>query len=217
MKREEHLNNGVNTEAPNEEEVSKENTENAKIKALEDEIAQLKQLLLGTLPGAHSASSNTSDHIKIVHLVNRADGLCTLISLSNLEIALRYFGEERSLSTQQFEELVGKYRSWFNLGILAVHGDYEDKASHYGLNTAAHYPINSGFYAELGSKTMAEIEDIYPRLPEAGKDSLISYWVRKARQGENKFADIRKLETLNRLSDGALTQLISELNAKNNK
>lgn len=186
----------------------------AQIKALQDQVATLMKLVgQGTSSTTNPTSLNT-ERIKIVHLVDRAPGLSTLISLSNLEISMNQFGEERSLSIQQFEELIGKYRSWFSAGILAVHSDYEEAAKHYGLKTNAKYPLNSSFYKKLGDISMKELEDVFPRLPQAGKDSLISYWVRKAREGDRKFADIGKIETLNRLSNRALTQLIAELNAK---
>lgn len=183
-----------------------------KIKMLEQQMETL-MAMFKNMNNAVAPSLN-NERIKIVHLVDRAEGLSTFIQLSNLEISLRFFGEERNLSIPQFEELVGKYRSWFTSGIIAVHSDYEDLAQHYGLETNKGYPMSSDFFKTIQTKSMADIEDIYPRLPEAGKDSLIGYWVREARKGTPYFADIRSLEVLNRLSDGAVTQVIAELNAK---
>ena len=196
-------------------------TQNDKIAKLEAQVEQLMALLkiqMGDNGSRASSAPSVTDTIKIVHLVERAPGLKTLIHLGNgTVITMTKFGEERTLSIPQFEEILGKYRGWFDMGMIAIHKDYEDKAKYYMMDTAAQYPINSDFFREIKKKSMADIESVYPRLPKAGQDSLCSYWHRMAREGDRHFADIRNLETMNRLSDGAFTQLIAEINAKNNK
>lgn len=189
-----------------------------RIAQLEAQVKQLMEMLQRQVqPQPTYTVAPTADNqtIKIVHLVERAPGLKTLIQLSNgFTITMTKFGEERTLSVTHFEELIGKYRKWFDMGIIAIHADYEEKAKYYMLDTAASYPVNGDFVRELKKKTMSEIENVYPRLPSGGKDFICSYWHRMARQGDVHFADIRNLETMNRLSDGAFSQLIAELNAK---
>lgn len=164
------------------------------------------------------ASTNPyGNMIKIVHLVQRAPGLTTYIALSNLEITMTDFGEERNLTVQQFEEMIGKYRGWFNAGMISVAAGYEKMAEHYGLKTAKDYPINSDFIKNLGKMSMSDLEDIYPRLPESGKDFIVSYWIRKTIEKNADFRNVYKLETLNRLSEGACAQILADINAENVK
>ena len=64
---------------------------------------------------------------------------------------------------------------------------------------------------------MATLEEVYPKLPQAGKSTLISMWSRKAISGDPYFRDLRKLETLNRVSGGAVDQLIADIRESNKK
>lgn len=179
------------------------------------QIALLMETLLKQSQGQGQSSHSGKDTVKIVHLVQRAPGLTTHIELSNLVISMEDFGEERSLTLQQFEELIGKYRRWFNSGMLSIAKGYEDLASRYGLKTAKDYPIDSHFIQNLGVVDMIELENIFPKLPESGQDFLLGYWRRKAIEGDPLFKDIRKIETLNRVSGGMLDQLV--LDIKNEK
>ena len=103
----------------------------AQLEAQNKQIADLMSMMLkmqvAQQAGAPAAKSE-EEWIKIVHLVGRAEGLSTYIKLSNLEVQLTDFMEERSLTKQQFEELLGKHRKWFNEGILSVANGYEDIA-----------------------------------------------------------------------------------------
>lgn len=194
----------------------KTETTDDKISKLTDLMTQFMQVMLVNQKSATSTSS-ADDRVKIIHLVERAPGLSTYMKLSNLEVKLTKFGEERYLFLQQFEEMVGKYRKWFDQGILSVAAGYEEIAERYGLKTAAEYPIDGEFIYKLGDISMAEIEMVYPKLPQAGKDFLLSYWNRKIIEGDPNFKDRRKIETLNRLSDGAMDQTIRALTLENQR
>lgn len=185
--------------------------------AKQNEQVQMLLNMMSMMGGSvvnKNGNSALTDEVKIVNLVQRAQGLATYIKLSNLEIAMTDFGEERIVTVQQFEEMVSKYRNWFNTGMISVAAGYEKVAERYGLKTAKDYPIDSDFIRELGDMPMNKIEEVYPKLPESGKDFILGLWNRKVIEGDPKFRDIRKIETLNRLSDGALDQVIVELKQK---
>jgi len=158
--------------------------------------------------------SNLQNEVKIVHLVQRAPGLSTYIKLSNLEVILTEFGEERYLTVQQFEEMLGKYRRWFDSGMISLADGYEDIARRYGLKTANNYPLDSYFISNMGTLPMAEIEKMYDRLPTSGKDFIISHWMQKVIEGDLNFKDVRKIETLDRISNGAMENVLVELKRK---
>lgn len=174
------------------------------------QLADILQLLAKSQQ--YAINNKDEDKVKIVHLVQRVAKLTTYIKLSNLEIILRDLGEERTVTRQQFEELVGKYRDWFKKGIIGIAAGYENVAETYGLAVTKNYPLTSEFMQNLGTYSMDKIEAVFSRLPESGKEFIIGYWSRKALSGDPQFRDIRKLEVLNRLSDGACTNLILELN-----
>lgn len=187
------------------------------IRQLQAQIEQLKSQSSAPVQEIKTSDPFYTPSVKIIHLVQRDVKLKTLIVLSNITIAMRDFGEERTLTLQQFEELVGKYRRWFDLGIIGVSADCENVAARYGLSTTKNYPITSEFLRNIENIDMAKIENAFANLPKAGKQSIIGLWQRKIIEGDPKFKDIRKIEVLNRLSDGALVQTIAEINAESNK
>ena len=191
--------------------VEKNDNSAQEIEQLKAQIDMLMKMMTLNAQAATVAATPKDERVKIIHLVERAPGLSTYMELSNLVVKLSKFGEERILSLQQFEEMVGKYRSWFDKGLISVAAGYEEVAQRYGLKTAADYPIDSEFIHHLGNANMLDIEEIYPKLPEAGKDFLLSYWNRKVIEGDPNFKDRRKIETLDRLSDGAMSQVIRGL------
>ena len=185
-----------------------------KLEKLTDLMAQFMQAMVASQSnhGTKSVSENAEpDTVRIVHLVERAPGLTTYMKLSSTEVIFRKFGEERTLSFQAFQELVGKYRKWFDMGIISIAAGYEDLAERYGLNTAKNYPMDSEFVKKLGDVSMYELENIFPKLPEAGKDFILSYWNRKVIEGDPNFKDARKIETLNRLSGECMTPTLRAL------
>lgn len=200
---------------------NKKDDNSAEIDQLKQQLSeQSKQIeaLMALLKGGFSPAPAAKDEgVTIIHLAERDAGLTTYITLSNLVITMSNFGEERHLTLQQFEELVGKYRSWFNKGIISVAAGYEDVAVRYGLKTAKDYPVKSDFFRNLEKMDMATLEEVYPKLPQAGKSTLISMWSRKAINGDPYFRDLRKLETLNRVSGGAVDQLIADIRESNKK
>jgi hypothetical protein len=198
-----------------------ESPENQKrIEELETKLATMMDLMTKFMANGSQTTqvvspvSNLQNEVKIVHLVQRAPGLSTYIKLSNLEVILTEFGEERYLTVQQFEEMLGKYRRWFDSGMISLADGYEDIARRYGLKTANNYPLDSYFISNMGTLPMAEIEKMYDRLPTSGKDFIISHWMQKVIEGDPNFKDIRKIETLDRISNGAMENVLVELKRK---
>ena len=65
----------------------------------------------------------TNEEITFVHLVQRAPGLSTFINLPTLNLNLTMAGELVTVSRVEADQIVGKYRSWFDNGTLAVYND----------------------------------------------------------------------------------------------
>lgn len=198
-----------------------ENPESQKrIEELEAKLATMMDLMTKFMANGTQTTqviaptSNLQNEVKIVHLVQRAPGLSTYIKLSNLDVILTEFGEERYLTIQQFEEMLGKYRRWFDSGMVSLADGYEDVARRYGLKTANNYPLDSYFISNMGTLPMAEIEKMYDRLPISGKDFIISHWMQKVIDGDLNFKDVRKIETLDRISNGAMENVLIELKRK---
>lgn len=183
----------------------------AKMANLTDLMAQFMQTMMVTQSNQNGKSDG---EVRIVHLAQMDPQLGTTIHLSNLVIGMTEFGEERSLTIQQFEELLAKHRSWFTKGLLCVAAGYEDVAKKYGVATINDCPIDKTFIKTLGDVPMDKIEEVYAKLPEYGKDNLVSYWLRCAYDGDMRFRDIRRVKTFNDATGGKLENLLVELNKK---
>jgi hypothetical protein len=136
--------------------------------------------------------TSAGEMVKIVHMLQMAPGLTTHAELQTTTIDLT-----------TFEELIGKYRHWFDKGILAVSSECEYYAKRYMLQTNSAYFMNSDFIKNLGDMSMAQLNDIFPKLPLSHKEFVVAYWKQHIVAGDNRFNEAFKLETLNRLTEGA--------------
>ena len=181
------------------------------MKALMTQFAELKNNMA---PSAPRQGYSRDDEVVIVHLFDNAPGITTHIDLSNYSIDMAAFGETRTLTVQQFEELVGKYRSWFDRGIIAVGAGSEYYAKRNNLKMASESLINSDFIRKLGTMPMSDVQDIYEKVCDGQKDFIVSYWKRKFIEKAPEFRDLRKLQILNGFTNNSFEYEILELTTK---
>lgn len=193
--------------------MTKSDNLDAKMENLTDLMSQFVQAMMAN-QAARTEVKTPEGKIKIVHLAQMDPQLGTIIHLSNLDVGMTNFGEERLLTIQQFEELLSKHRSWFAKGLLCVAKGYEEEAKTYGVTTVDECPIDDTFIKTLGDIPMTKIEEVYNRLPEYGQENLVSYWLRCAYDGNPKFRDIRRVKSFNEITGGKLDNFIVELNRK---
>ena len=182
------------------------------MKALMAQFTELKNNIAATTGQPKGYDRN--DDVIIVHLYDNAPGITTHIDLSNYSIDMGAFGETRTLTVQQFEELVGKYRSWFDRGIIAVGAGSEYYARRNNLKVASESLVDSDFIRRLGTMPMTEVQDIYEKVCEGQKDFIVSYWKRKFIEKVPEFRDLRKLQILNGFTNNSFEYEILELTTK---
>ena len=171
--------------------------------------------MLTKLISDNAASTNAPpsnplyDRVKIVHLIERAPDLYTDIKLDTTSIRFSSFGEERSITYQQAEELAGKCRKLFNRGEIAFGAENSDIAERFGLKSVKDYAfMGSDFVKRLGTMNVYELEDIYNKLCDGHKKFVIEYFKRKIIDGDPAFNEIHKIELLQRLSNGAMSDCL---------
>lgn len=182
------------------------------MKTLMAQFAELKNSMSTTT--SQSKGYDRNDDVTIVHLYDNAPGITTHIDLSNYSIDMAAFGETRTLTVQQFEELVGKYRSWFERGIIAVGAGSEYYARRNNLKMASESLVNSDFIRRLGTMPMTEVQDIYEKVCDGQKDFIVSYWKRKFIEKVPEFRDLKKLQILNGFTNDAFKYELVELTSK---
>lgn len=202
-----------------EKKIAEFDAQTAEIEALKAQLKQMQDMFAAVMAGqinsniASQPKTNSLDEeVKIVHLVERAPGLSTHIELTNLTMDMNVFGEERTLDRRQCEELVGKYRKWFDMGIIAFGDGYDELAKKFQVKVVKSYDFNrSDFVQRLGVLKPSELEDLYMKLGDGHKAFIIEYFKRKIVEKDPRFMDVHKIELLNRLSQGAMRNTIDEV------
>lgn len=193
----------------------------SKTKQLEEEIKQLKEALSGVLnnienkPKNDDTSNEMNRWVKIVHLQQLAQGLTTHVVLSNRTIDFNGFGEERSLRFSEFEEIISRYKSFFDSDILCVSSADSDLAKRYELKTEKDQMVNSETLKKLSKLSLDELEKLYKNASQGQKSFLTKTWCMRYYDGDSSFADKKKVDLLNELSNGVLENILSEIVSKN--
>lgn len=195
------------------ETTEKKTNSNARIAELEAQLATVMTMLAALTKQTSTPDVNPlTKTVTIVHLYERSPGLHTHLSLSNRDIDMDKFGEVRTFDLREAEELIGKYRWLFEQGILALGNNCDDIASRFNLDTISSYKYSdSQFVARLAHMNNQEIEEIYSSVADGTKQFMVEYFKRKYLEKDPSFYDIHKIELLNRLSDGGMSDILSDV------
>lgn len=182
----------------------------AYIKELEERLAAAKktdtevstsnpvQTTVATTTPIINVTMPTSD-VTLVYLSNSMG----YIKTANTEIHMNVYGEEFTLSKSQFDEVAGKYRRWFERGILAVSYKNMDVAVAKGLPTDVDLALTKEKLNSVGSMSVDEIENLWNSITLNQKHCLAAHVKRKIIDGDPAYKDRAKIDLFNRLTNGA--------------
>lgn len=135
--------------------------------------------------------------------------------ISNMELNFTKYGEAFTLTRPQLDELVGKYRRWFDAGILTVSHKNVDIAAAKGLMTDAEVALDPRTLNTIGNMSAAKLEELWNTVDKkAHRDSIVSFYKRKFIEGAPEYLDRAKVDTLNRLTNGGFTREQDELSGR---
>lgn len=185
------------------------------IAALKAQIEMLTKMMAAGLGAqavapAQLESSSLFEEVKVVHLRECLPGTTTHIHLSNRDLDFSSFGATLTLDRRQAEELAGgTAKKFFDRGIIAFGEGSEELAKTLGVKSIRDYEfMGSDFVKRLGTMNVYELEDIYNKLCDGLRGFIIEYFKRKILEKDPAFSDIHKIEVLNRLSGGAMSDVI---------
>lgn len=134
---------------------------------------------------------------------------------NNFEYHFSTAGEEIIMPRYVFDELVGKYRAWFNDGRLAVSYKNIDVALSKKLKTDKDYILNAEIISSLGSLKDTELKSLWDSLTTKNeKLSLVTAYKRGFIEEESGYRDISKVSLLNGLTGGGFARELDELSGK---
>lgn len=132
--------------------------------------------------------------------------------VSNMEFHFNRYGEEFKVPRYQFDELVGKYRRWFDEGILAVAPEDYEVAAAKGISTSDEFVLDYKTLASLGTMKAADVEKLWNETKKVEhKRSMITFVKKKFIEGDTKFRNRERIDLFNRLTDGAFKREQDEL------
>lgn len=185
------------------------------IAALKAQIEMLTKMMAAGIGAqatspAPAQSSSLLEEVKVVHLRECLPGTTTHIHLSNRDLDFASFGATLTLDRRQAEELAGgTTKKFFDRGVIAFGEGSEELAKTLGVKSIRDYEfMGSDFVKRLGTMNVYELEDIYNKLCDGLRGFIIEYFKRKILENDPAFNDIHKIEVLNRLSDGAMSDVI---------
>lgn len=195
------------------------------IAALEAQIAALKEMIQNMATAAPAtttvAAQPTSVNIVTpntdVVLVYCSDSMGHL-NTAHVDLTFNCWGEQFTVSRSQFDEIVGKYRHWFDQGILAVCGDTEEGiriAAAKGIKTHTEFYLDAKKLESIGKMSVAQIEDLWNKTtPLSHKQSIVTFVKRKFIEKDPGYYNREKIDLFNRLTDGAFTREQDELSGR---
>ena len=187
--------------------------QSSEIAALKAQIEMLTKMMaagMGVQAPSATPSSSLLEEVKVVHLRECLPGTTTHIHLSNRDLDFSSFGATLTLDRRQAEELAGgTTKKFFDRGVIAFGEGSEELAKTLGVKSIRDYEfMGSDFVKRLGTMNVYELEDIYNKLCDGLRGFIIEYFKRKILEKDPAFNDIHKIEVLNRLSDGAMSDVI---------
>ena len=166
---------------------------------LQAQINEMKNSETKEVPAVPAYMTAPSTDVTVVytsHSLGHLEG-----KLFSLDASI--YGEEFTLSRGQFDELVGKYRHWFNDGILAVSYKNVDVAAAKGLPTDKDAGLTPKELNSLGTMSTEQIEKLWAKAnKESLRMSIVTFYKEKYLEGASGYRDRARIDCLNRLTDG---------------
>ena len=135
--------------------------------------------------------------------------------ISNAEFHFNRFGEEFILNRYQFDELVGKYRHWFDDGRLAVSSRNMDVAIAKGVRTDKEYNLTYAKLSSMGKMNTTQLENLWNSCDcDKQKQSIVTFYKRKFIEGDIGYTDRAKVDLMNRLTNGGFNRESDELSGR---
>lgn len=180
--------------------ISQENSDlKQQIKDMESkEVETAETISVPTMPTIPS-----SDKVKVYHMQELVGGTITFIKLTSTTRTLQHMGQVMNLDINDFEELEGRYRIYFDKGILAVGVENMDIANTYNLpiyDKETQRTYNAQTLKAVVNYTYEELQSFYNDLSEFNQTYFLNYWLGKVYSKETGYYNMEKLRWLNSIS-----------------
>lgn len=205
----------TNNSVSNTEQVNVNNSNNntdAIIASLMEQIANLqKQIQENSKPTQQNNSVSIMDRpCTLIHLVECHPSLPTTIKVNNNEIRFTKFGEQRTFRFFDMQDIISRYREWFERGIFTLGNDCDDFKNEFGINFFdMPMPINK--YNTIAELPITEFKRIVSNMNYNQSVFLAKTWVDRYQKHIRGYDNIEKIRILNKKTNGFMKEFISTL------
>jgi len=190
---------------------AKDLAKDKEIEELKSQVASLTALLAKVLENNTSSNNTTPTSKDDVTLVYMSESL-GYIEAGNVKLNCTKFRESFTLNRYDFDAVVGKYRSWFDNGVLAVSAKDYQVAEAKGLRTEDSYFLTKEIMESIATCSASKLEDIWKKADTVEqRKSICEYYKAHFIDGDEKFRNREKVELLNRLTDGGFKREVKEM------
>lgn len=168
----------------------------ARLQALEGNHAPITEDVKPVSTPNYTPTSNDVVIVYTSHSKGHMEG-------SQFSLDANVYGEEFTLSRTQFDELAGKYRHWFDKGILAVSYKSAAVAASKSLPVDRDNGLSVKDLHSLGSMTPEQIEKLWDRVKlDSLRMSIVTYYKEQFLADVPGYRDRGRVDVLNRLTEG---------------
>jgi len=190
-------------------------------KILQEQMRQQMEMMTALMANQSKPAEKdeSTRRVKIIHLMQPSHGLTTHIALSKLTLDFTRYGEERYLRYDDFLELTGvKFKVYFKINVIAISSGDEDLIERYDLAPLESNILDSFHLQNISKIPFEELEILFKNLCWNHKLLITRLWSKGYYDGEDmSYRDRRKVEMFNEVTEGAMENILSELDAERRK
>ena len=176
-----------------------------KIEDLQNQLNQLKNMIANlsnnqnnnSHPVVIDTTSKMDKPCTLVHLIECPTDLPTVITVNNVSQHFTKFGETRTFRFADMQNIVSRYRSWFERGIFTLGDDCIDQEDELGIK-AIRNPISINTYNKIEQLSDTEFEALIKKINDVQRVHLAQTWACRYQQNKDGYNDINKIRILNK-------------------
>ena len=151
----------------------------------------------------------------LIHLFECIPGLPSCIQINGIPFYFEKFGEKRIFRFADMQNIVSKYRDWFERGILALGADCSEFADDFGV-PVMEMPISPSLYNKLETIDNNEFEKLIKNMNYNQRCLIAKTWVDRQERGMSGYENVEKIKILNKYTDNLLGNFLKDLFSSEN-
>lgn len=193
------------------------------VKNLQSQIDKLEGMLQGFMNASNNqpqfidTTSKMDKPCTIVHLLECPPGLPTVIHVNGIPQYFTRFGETRTFRFSEIQNIVSKYRDWFERGIFTFGEDIADKQDELGIHVVANQiPVST--YNKIEKLSNDDFESLIKKISDVQRINFVRTWMQRYEAKKPGYDNLDKIRILNKYTkdktlfkNGILNNLLKDV------